>query len=195
MAAQPLILVEYGGADAGTGRRPAKSYPRQQSSWNQLSTATAPALAERKPLPPSIDPQSATEGMPQAETGVSTPFTKDWSAILAGIDQLAAGAEDEVKATEYAYTTARALLDSVYPRLKTKRPGNIPQIVPEHSITTDDVGGIRLAWHLGPRHVRVNLGANNNLRSYIYFESGPNHGIEELNPQHLAGRLVWLTEK
>ncbi len=193
MAAQPLPLVDYGGTEEGRQQSAAKDHPRQQPNWEQFGIGVVPMRKERKPLPTSVDPQPLIETTAQPETDVNTPFTRNWSAVLAEIDTLAAGTEDEVMPSEYAYSRARSTLESVYRQIKP--PENVPQIVPEHSVTTDDVGGIRLAWRLGSRQIRINFGANATLRSYIYFESPLEHHVEDLDVQRLAGRLAWLTEK
>jgi hypothetical protein len=193
MAAQPLPLVDYEGTEAGRKQSPAKNHPREQPSWEQFSVAVVPMRTERKPLPTFIDPQPLIEVTAQPETNVSTPFTRNWSAVLAEIDTLAAGTEDEVRASEYAYSRARSTLESVYRQIRP--PENVPQVVPEHSVTTDDLGGIRLAWRHGSRQIRINFGANATLRSYIYFESPLEHHVEDLDAHRLAGRLAWLTER
>lgn len=113
-------------------------------------------------------------------------------AVVGRIDGLATE-EDEVKPTKFAYIRARSIVESAYGLIKG--PRSVPEIVPEASVTTDDVGGIRLAWRNGPRHVLANFGAEADLRSYIYFESPHEHQIEALDAQHLAGRLAWLTSR
>jgi len=139
------------------------------------------------------NPQSISEVMLQPESNIVTSFVRNSSSLVAEIDALVAGREDEIKPTDYAYTAARSLVESAYGQIKLRE--NVPEIVPEASITTDDVGGIRLAWRVGPKQVRANFGANANLRSYIYFEAGFDHAVEQLDVQHLAGRLAWLTER
>jgi hypothetical protein len=116
--------------------------------------------------------------------------------VIEEIDTLRAGREDEVVPTEYAYKNARSIIESTYgeissPRSKKRR--SVPEIFPEPLVTTDDVGGIRLSWRTEAGQVRANFGATPELRSYVYFESGLEHDVEPLDPQHLAGRLTWLT--
>ena len=145
--------------------RPNHRRPRFQPSWEQSAT------------------------MLQPEINAATPFIRNSSAVLAEID----GIEDEVKPTEYAYTRARSFVESAYSQIRMQE--NVPEIVPEASVTTDDVGGIRLAWRFGLKQVRANFGANANLRSYLYFESALEHHVEDLDLQRLDGGLDWLTKK
>lgn len=193
MAAQPLPLIDYGGTEPDKQPSPAKSYLRHQPTWEQFGVPVLAARTERKPFRTSIDTQPSIEAIAQPETNLNTPFTRNWSTVLAEIDALAGGTEDEVRPTEYAYAQARLMVESVYRQIKPA--WNVPQIVPEHSATTDDLGGVRLAWRLGPKQIRANFGAYANLRSYIYFESELEHDVEDLDAPHLAGRIAWLTEK
>lgn len=112
-------------------------------------------------------------------------------SVVEAIDLLLAGGEDEITPTEYAYEKARSIVESAYGRAEAKM--RIPEALPRPSITTDDVGGVRLSWRADARQLRANFGARQDLRSYIYFESGEEHDIEELSADNLAGRLAWLT--
>ncbi len=194
MAAQPLPLGYC--LDIGVDRKqPAPpSYPRVQGSWEQFGTAVAPARAKPElSHDPSSHQSVPTEVMIQSKINLATSFVRNSSAVLSEIDALAAGTEDEVRPTEYAYTRARSYVESAYGQAKV--PGHLPEIVPQVSVTTDDVGGIRLAWRLGPKQLRANFGAAANLRSYLYFESALEHRAEDLDMQRLAGGLDWLTKK
>ncbi len=193
MAAQPLSLEYYGEAETAISRRPSRPHARSQQSLEQPSAAMSMARTTIGPLPRLAAPQSISEAMTQLGANALTSFVRNSSMVVAEIDGLIAGHEDEIKPSEYAYSAARSLVESAYGQIKLRE--SVPEIVPEASVTTDDVGGIRLAWRLGPKQVRANFGANAQLRSYIYFESDIQHAVEQLDVQHLAGRLAWLTEK
>jgi hypothetical protein len=122
----------------------------------------------------------------QQETGFRNELAQAVNLVLEKIERLNAGVEDEVKPTKYASSRARSIVESAYAQINAN--GHLP----DASATTDDVGGIRLAWRNGPKHVLANFGAEAHLRSYIYFESPQEHQIEALDAHHLAGRLVWL---
>jgi hypothetical protein len=118
--------------------------------------------------------------------------------VVEAIDALQAGNEDEVRPTEFAYKNARSTIESAYGEVdgsRAKKRRGVPAIFPKPLITTDDVGGIRLSWITENKQVRANFGARPELRSYVYFESGSEHDVEPLDPQHLAGRLAWLTAR
>ncbi len=193
MAAQPLPFVYYGEPEPPRARRPSRSHPRGQQTLEQPSTAMASLISGSVPLLSLTGPQSTFEAMIQPETNVVTSFARNSAAVVAEIDNLVAGREDEVKPSEYAYTRARSFVESAYGQVKLRE--NVPEVVPEASVTSDDMGGIRLAWRLGPKQVRANFGANDHLRSYIYFESNLEHHIEDLDVQRLAGGLDWLIKK
>jgi hypothetical protein len=120
------------------------------------------------------------------------PMVKSSRSAIEAIDALRAGTEDEAAPTEYAYERARAIVEAAYGRM---RPHSIPTILPRPVITTDDVGGIRLSWRSEAKQVRANFGAGPELQSYVYFESNSEHNAEDLDSEHLAGRLAWLTGK
>jgi hypothetical protein len=137
--------------------------------------------------------QVSTAMMSQQETIGSGLFLDSSSAVLSELDGLAAGSEDEIKPTDFAYTRARSLVESVYGRISVEK--RLLQMAPEASITSDDQGGIRIAWTRGEKQLRANFGARENLKSYLYFESPVEHDVEELDMHHLVGRLAWLIKK
>jgi hypothetical protein len=124
-----------------------------------------------------------------------SPFA-GWSrSIVAEIDALLARDEDEVAPTPYAYEKARSVVESAYAEIsrgRGKKPRGVPEVFPKPLVTTDDVGGIRLSWRAGSKHLTVNFGATDQRRSYVYFETNADHGIHELQPHALAAKLGWL---
>ncbi len=127
--------------------------------------------------------------------------------IRLAIDKLMSPNEDDgdPPATEHAYQSARAVVESAYGRLFAAIDAQ-PRRVPRHRIeafdqlnrtripivTTDEHGGIRLSWQHEGRHVRANFAAAEGLRSYLYFESPAEHDIEALQPDTLSHRLDWM---
>ncbi len=184
-AAAQIFPLGYGELRAVRRQRLSHQQPRQQQLWEQSNNAEIPLELRGFNIP--------IEVMVQPEINTASPFVRDYPSILAGIDGLAAGVEGEVRPTDYAYTRARSFVESSYGQIR--RAENVPGLLPEVSITTDDLGGIRLAWRLGAKQVRANFGANGNLRSYLYFESALEHHVEALDVHHLAGGLDWLTKK
>ena len=184
-AAAQIFPLGYGNFQVVKRQRPPYKHPRQQQFWEQSNSAEI--------RPDSRDPNVPTEVMVQPELNVAPPFARNSPAVLAEIDGLAAGIEGEARPTDYAYTRARSFVESSYGQIR--RAENVPGILPEVSVTTDDLGGVRLAWRLGAKQVRANFGANENLRSYLYFESALEHHVEALDVQHLVGGLDWLTKK
>lgn len=194
MATQPITFGYYGEVGAVRRKRPLSNHPRPQQSWEQPHTG-APKRIRTDLSVDVADPKlsPSAEVMVQPELSAATLVVRDSSAALTEIDGLAAGMENEVKPTDYAYTRARSLVESAYGQ--TKLRGNVPELVPQVSVTTDDVGGIRLAWRVGPKQIRANFGAAANLQSYLYFESALQHYVEDLDAKHLAGGLDWLIKK
>jgi hypothetical protein len=193
MAAQPLPLGYYEDVEPGRKKRAPRNHPRMPGSWEQYSVGIAP-----EPLRPEFSPvPSRDQNIPheiavQPVMNVAAPFIGS-SAVLTEIDALAAGVDDEVKPSEYAYGRARAFVEAAYGQALL--PKSVPRTIPAPLVTTDDVGGVRLAWRLGPKQLRANFGANANLRNYLYFESGLEHHVEDLDVSRLAGGLDWLAKK
>jgi hypothetical protein len=192
MATQPLWIGYNGEAqpveDQINGQAPLQA--KAQQIVKQTTATAGPKFAValfRSPIPQS--PQAA---MIEQQAGPRSAQLEAASAVVARIDDLAV-AEDEVKPSEYAYARARSIVESAYGQIRA--PRNVPEVVPEALATTDEMGGIRLAWRLGTRQIRANFGGSPERRSYIYFESSAQHGIDELDATHLSGRLAWLTER
>lgn len=134
----------------------------------------------------------------RSTSGIDASSVRDWwsRGVISEIDALLAGSEDEVAPTRHAYERARSVVEAAYgelDRLRGKKRRGVPEIFPKPLVTTDDVGGIRLSWRMGSKQVRANFGARPELQSYVYFESGLEHNAEDLDVEHLAGRLAWLT--
>ncbi len=127
--------------------------------------------------------------------------------IRLAIDKLMSPNEDDgdPAATEHAYQSARAVVESAYGRLFAGIDAQARRS-PRHRIeafaalnrtripivTTDEHGGIRLSWQHEGRHVRANFAAAEGLRSYMYFESPLEHDVEALQPDTLSNRLDWM---
>jgi hypothetical protein len=99
--------------------------------------------------------------------------------------------DDEVRASEYAYKAARAVIESTYGRLQAEKRMPLKSL-PNPIVATDDRGGLRISWENGEKHVRTSFAASEGLRSYLYFESPANHDVEELLPNTLSDRLDWI---
>src|ERR1700675_1895497 len=67
--------------------------------------------------------------------------------VIRNIDALLASGEDGVVPTDDAYKRARSLIEATYAEVnRIKKHRGVPEIFPKPSVTTDDIGGIRLAW-------------------------------------------------
>ena len=93
-------------------------------------------------------------------------------------------------ATEHAYQSARAIVESAYGRLLAG--GAQVDNLPTPTVTTDDRGGIKLSWESEDRHVRTTFAAAQHMRSYLYFESPQEQAVEALQPSVLSSRLKWM---
>ncbi len=173
MSAQTALLQPFPEIDGSA--RPTKQSRR---SWLQ-EYLQKPAVSEILSI--------------SAANEIGVPPTMGSIDTIAEIDALTSGSEDEIPPTEFAYRRARSIVESAYGRITTRF--NVPEILPKPSATTDDVGGIRLAWRVAGKQIRANFGATPELRSYIYYESGLEHSVEHLDARHLAGRLAWLAER
>jgi hypothetical protein len=113
--------------------------------------------------------------------------------IRVAIDKLMSPGEDDgdPAATEHAYQTARAVVESAYGLLFDGKEQRAKQL-PIPTVTTDERGGVRLSWQRGDKYVRTSFAAAQGLRSYLYFESPIEHDVEALQPYTLSTRLDWI---
>jgi hypothetical protein len=132
-------------------------------------------------------------------SGFPTPATQvvardsNLDRLIEGFVEIASGPGDDwVKPTLHAFRNAIRTVPKAYGLVKTDG-GRLYVSIPVPSFSTDDVGGIRLGWKRDNRVMRINFGADPNLRSYLYFEHDRVHGIEQLDEETLAKRLRWLT--
>jgi hypothetical protein len=86
---------------------------------------------------------------------------------------------DWVTPTQFAYEQALKVLNTCVD-------------LPVAFMTTDGEGGVRLAWRRGKMQVRANFGGRPELKTYMYYESPDEHGVEDLQASSLAKRLSWL---
>ena len=91
--------------------------------------------------------------------------------------------------TDHAYWQAFNLVVGAYFQVASQHPGCA---LPIPFVSTDDSGGVRIAWRFQTKQVRVNVGGRPGLRSYIYFQSSSGHDIDAPLATTLADRLYWL---
>jgi hypothetical protein len=161
-----------------------QSMPQTRFDLFGLSTASTASII-------GVMSQAKISG--ESATYEITPESRVSSQLIGEIEQLKAGKPDEAQATDFAYKTARAVIESAYALVQLGR--NVPRIVPEPWATTDDVGGIRVLWDSGSRKLRANFGARPELQTYLYYESDVEHDAEPLDAKSLKSRLRWLTAR
>jgi hypothetical protein len=185
----------WGTMDRSAGTRPRK----RESAWKHRQDYRQPTMTPVISMVPLETPDWFEDTLADLRLNPGTVlfevFTEDatpspLSSVLASVDELVAPDPDgDVPATEHAYQSARAVLEAAYGRLLATKPrANLPAPV----VTTDDIGGVRVSWQLGERHVRTNFGATPNQNSYLYFESPTEHAADALQPTALSTRLEWM---
>jgi hypothetical protein len=109
-------------------------------------------------------------------------------AIVSRLLELLDYDEDEVRPTNYAFSTAwNLLLTAVW---------HLPHGLPDAVAYTDEDGGIRCEWRHASRQLRLIVPAESHGRHYIYHEEGDNYSAEDpVSPETLAVWLRWLTER
>ena len=117
-------------------------------------------------------------------------------AVVNELVQLQTSADDEglERPTDYAYGQAAQVIGRAYSTFWLQESLDYNQLV-KPNITTDDLGGIRISWQISGRVLRANFGADRERRSYLYFEDGHLHDVEDLGGETLAERLRWLIRK
>jgi hypothetical protein len=214
MAAQPSFwgtTVDHEGTASGQPRVRRETYSPGRQRYHQT-----PLTEERRSnLPADLFPEVLVESWlnPGAATIDEAPAVAEnvepdpLPRIRVAIDKLLSPNEDDgdPAATERAYQSARAVVESAYGRLFASIEMQAKQL-PRHRIqalyslsrtripivTTDERGGVRLSWQHEGRYVRANFAAAEGLRSYLYFESPEEHDVEALQPETLSTRLDWM---
>jgi hypothetical protein len=100
--------------------------------------------------------------------------------------------EDDWAPSETAYWNAVETISSAYGLLRITFAGY--DRLPTPVLSSDGEGTLRSRWVHGDREIRANFAGRPTLRSYLYYESEPSYGTEELNAEILAARLRWLME-
>ncbi len=99
--------------------------------------------------------------------------------------------ENEPPATEHAVMAAASTISEALALLFLRSTMAFGKVL-NPAMTADDLGGIRVLWRERQRRVRVNFGATQSNRTYLYFEDSDHHGIEDLTGDNLAEKLNWL---
>ncbi len=97
--------------------------------------------------------------------------------------------------TPHAKSSAIRVVPQAYHLMRTGHADEYARL-PIPFVSTDDTGGLRIRWKFqadaDTRELRVNFGSTPTRRTYIYYQSGTQHGTTELNAQQLSERLHWL---
>ena len=199
MAVQPNFwgpMVSRERAASGRIRPQREISPAERQLYRQFT----PAQKQSPSLPADffLDPQAELEHttaafLDETHTAAESTGADPLPRILAAIDGLMTPNEKDgdVAATEHAYQSARAVVESAYGRLLAGEGAQVDNL-PTPTVTTDDRGGIKLSWESEDRHVRTAFAAAQHMRSYLYFESPQEHAVEALQPSVLSGRLEWM---
>jgi hypothetical protein len=201
MAAQPNLfwgtMMDREGTVSGHTRVRRETYSPGRQRYRQ----TPPPEKQRLSLPADLFPEVLVESWLDVAAAIlgGTPAVADavesdpLLRIRVAIDKLLSPNEDDgdPAATEHAYQSARAVVESAYGRLLASGRAQAKEL-PAPTVTTDERGGIRLSWQRGDRHVRTSFAGAENLRSYLYFESPAEHDVEPLQPSVLSARLGWM---
>lgn len=215
MAAQTIPWATFvGREDTLSGRRRMRREPGSPD-WESDRDRYCQPPASRRDLSAGLLVEGAVESrfghatatLDEPLAGAEIVEADPLPRIRLAIDKLMSPNEDDgdPAATEHAYQSARAVVESAYGRLFAGI-GAQARRFPRHQIeafaplnriripvvTTDEHGGIRLSWQHEGRHVRANFAAAEGLRSYLYFESPAEHDVEALQPDTLSNRLDWM---
>jgi hypothetical protein len=128
--------------------------------------------------------------VPKEVTAVSSVTDARLAELRDGITELKMNPELEWTPTAFALSSGVRVLSDAYAILRLS--SNMYYGLPRPSFTTDEDGGVRARWVHNRNEVRANCGADSLRRSYLYFEADQAHGIEQLRPDLVAGRLQWL---
>ncbi len=199
MAAQPNPFGLVGErSTTRTARQPKTKF----GNWEYLQPSSLPKRQvgqaglgiislQLEPSSPNVLEQHQLNWEPEMMDVISAVGGNDpLPIILASLNSLMRANDDnEIVATPSAYSAARSVVESVYGRLFNKKS---LFAIPLPILMTDDRGGIRVAWRVGNKHVRVTFGFSSQARSYLYFESPAAHDVDRIQPDKLLDKLEWL---
>ncbi|MGA2594735.1 MAG: hypothetical protein ABSH32_32960 [Bryobacteraceae bacterium] len=125
--------------------------------------------------------------MQQGAAGVSADSVTsgDYVITLGRIEELRTEENEDDRPSDYANDLGLKVLIEAARELGLR--------FPRASVSVGANRGLRVTWSYGPREVRLVCGGSTANKSYIYAESGSEHGIEcILDGSHLAQHLRWV---
>jgi hypothetical protein len=125
-----------------------------------------------------------------AELGISSAeavTSREYVDTLSRIEEFRGEQEVEDQPSDYAYASARRILQRAAQDLRMHFPRASTSVGPGR--------GLRLAWPYGAREVRLFCAGRPESKSYVYWESREGHGVElDVNGSTLARFLRWVIQ-
>jgi hypothetical protein len=150
-------------------------------------------LADAQPKPPAGICSTSEETIvqrPEIQQGgaaVSSDAVTsiDYVITLRRIEELLREENEDDRPSDYAYGVVLKVLLVAARELSLK--------FPRASVSVGPNRGLRVTWSRGPKEVRLICGGSAANRSYIYSESGSQHGVEFIvDGRQLAQHLRWV---
>jgi len=112
-------------------------------------------------------------------------MTTGYTITLSRIAELFNEQDDDAPIpTAYAGNETLTLLAHTYDLIRNA--------FPVAAVSSTDNGGIRVQWMRSSGDVRLVIPGQETEQAYIFFEDGNHYETEEVSPDNLAGRLIWL---
>lgn len=183
----------------GAGTLPLNRAKQSDISLGQLVSPATTNIEISAVQPASLQPDTPEGMYLSLAAGASSQFGTAFAP--------AAASTDTVSSADYAFTVAR-IADLLTEDLKEDQPseyaynGTLKLIsdagrelglrFPLASAAVGPNRGLRITWSSGAREVRLVHGGGPENRSYIYSESGSDHGVDyDINGSRLAQHLLW----
>ncbi len=156
-----------------------KVAPRAPYLYSSAPDRRGTYISEEFPSLPDLPSQSLT-GTVSSHTVTSADFV----VTLRRIDDLRNDEEEEDRPSDRAYELALMVLAETAALMSLGFPRASASVGPNR--------GLRITWAWGNREVRLVVGGGSANKSYIYAESGREHGlVYTVDGPHLARHLEW----
>jgi hypothetical protein len=145
----------------------------------------SPGVARRPDSPATITIVQRAEMHEGVSAGSSDAVTSgDYVITLGGIAELKSEVDEEDRPSDHALRSALKVLAETACELSLD--------FPRASVSVGPNRGLRITWSRGHGEVRLVCGGSAANKSYIYSESGSQHGVEyDVDGKRVAQHLRW----
>jgi hypothetical protein len=140
------------------------------------------------PPPESFVRAGRVTALPQAALSRTSPSLSRLLALLDNDEDVDQDDYGQIGPTQFAFKTAYQMIENTEQTLGT---------IPACSLAVDSEGGIRAAWTINDRQVKLICPATRRAPMYIYHSSAEGSSVQDQNvtASALANRIAWLKNR